>query len=104
MMNIFIGRLADFGKHVGVRIYDLFFLRNGKDKRETRLTYMLVSIQKTFWKVSENTTDNIMDSQFYLRSFYSIEKPINLNKIRKNPTSVCNEHFSISSHYDEIFS
>lgn len=45
-------RLADFGKHVGVRIYDLFFLRNGKDKREVRLTLMLVSIQKTFWKVS----------------------------------------------------
>jgi hypothetical protein len=45
-------RLTDFGKHVGHRIYDLFFLRNGKDKREVRLTPMLVSIQKPFWKVS----------------------------------------------------
>lgn len=49
---MYMDRLSDFGKQVGVRIYDLFFLRNGKDKRETRLTGMLVSIQKTFWKVS----------------------------------------------------
>jgi hypothetical protein len=34
-------------------MYDLFFLRNGKDKREVRLTPMLVSIQKQFWKVSQ---------------------------------------------------
>lgn len=46
-------RLADFGKHVGIRIFDLFFLRAGKDKREVRLTPMLVSIQKPFWKVSK---------------------------------------------------
>jgi Transport protein particle (TRAPP) component len=45
-------RLADFGKHVGIRVLDLFFLRVGKDKREVRLTPMLVFIQKVFWKVS----------------------------------------------------
>lgn len=45
-------RLADFGKHVGIRVLDLFFLRVGKDKRETRLTAMLVFLQKPFWKVS----------------------------------------------------
>lgn len=44
-------RLADFGKHVGIRVLDLFFLRVGKDKRETRLTQMLVFLQKSFWKV-----------------------------------------------------
>ena len=47
-------RLAEFGKHVGIRVLDLFFLRVGKDKREVRLTPMLVFIQKAFWKVSEH--------------------------------------------------
>jgi hypothetical protein len=46
-------RLADSGQQVGVRVLDLFFLRNGKDKREVRLTPMLVFIQKVFWKVSK---------------------------------------------------
>jgi hypothetical protein len=32
-------------------VLDLFFLRAGKDKREVRLTPMLVFIQKPFWKV-----------------------------------------------------
>ena len=49
--------MADFGKHVGVRILDLFFLRNGKDKREVRLTSMLVFIQKPFWKVRDHLND-----------------------------------------------
>jgi hypothetical protein len=29
-----LNRLADFGKYVGIRVLDLFFLRLGKDKRE----------------------------------------------------------------------
>jgi hypothetical protein len=48
-----LNRLADFGRHVGIRVLDLFFLRAGKDKREVRLTPMLVFIQKVFWKVNE---------------------------------------------------
>jgi hypothetical protein len=47
-----LNRLADFGQQVGIRVLDLFFLRNGKDKREVRLTPMLVFIQKIFWKVN----------------------------------------------------
>jgi hypothetical protein len=47
-------RLADFGQHVGIRVLDLYFLRVGKDKREVRLTPMLVFIQKVFWKVNKN--------------------------------------------------
>jgi hypothetical protein len=50
-----LNRLADFGRHVGIRVLDLFFLRAGKDKREVRLTPMLVFIQKVFWKVNENS-------------------------------------------------
>lgn len=51
-------RLADFGQQIGIRILDLFFLRNGKDKREVRLTPMLVFIQKVFWKVNEKIEGN----------------------------------------------
>ncbi|CAF5043448.1 unnamed protein product, partial [Rotaria sp. Silwood1] len=36
--------LADFGKHISIRVLDLLFLRVGKDKREVRLTLMLVFI------------------------------------------------------------
>lgn len=56
---VFLNRLADFGKHVGVRVLDLFFLRVGKDKREVRLTPMLVFIQKVFWKVMKMITIKI---------------------------------------------
>lgn len=50
---IFRFRLSNFGQHVGVRILDLYFLRAGKDKREVRLTPMLVFLQKVFWKVRQ---------------------------------------------------
>ena len=45
-------RITDFGRNIGVKIFDLFYLRSGKEKREIRLTDMLVLIQKPFWKVS----------------------------------------------------
>jgi hypothetical protein len=54
--------LLDFGKHVGVRVLDLFFLRASKDKREIRLTPMLIFIQKTFWKVRAALNDENNDS------------------------------------------
>ena len=57
-------RLAEFGKHVGIRVLDLFFLRVGKDKREVRVTPMLVFIQKVFWKVSVAHVDEFSSMLF----------------------------------------
>jgi hypothetical protein len=76
-------------------MYDLFFLRNGKDKREVRLTPMLVSIQKQFWKVSQIYDIKISENQSLFNSFYSIVKLITWNNMHKSQTSVCIRNFSI---------
>jgi hypothetical protein len=52
-----LNRLAELGQYIGIRVIDLFFLRAGKDKREVRLTSMLVFIQNVFRKVNESRTN-----------------------------------------------
>ncbi|CAF1241489.1 unnamed protein product [Adineta ricciae] len=79
-------KLADFGKHVGVRILDLFFLRNGKDKREVRLTPMLVFIQKTFWKFLFNReADHLEQHAQEAKIYYIIERECLVNKFISVP-------------------
>ena len=93
-----MNRLADFGKHVGIRVVDLFFLRAGKDKREVRLTPMLVFIQKVFWKVnqlkSRKKKNILINYKFF--SFYLIVKLIILNNMHKIQMFVCIKNFSFS--------
>ncbi|CAF4093604.1 unnamed protein product [Rotaria socialis] len=90
-INDLQSRLADFGKHVGIRVLDLFFYRAGKDKREVRLTPMLVFIQKVFWKFLFNReADNLEQHaqevnvfSFYLD--YLIERECLVNKFISVP-------------------
>jgi len=67
-----LNRLADFGKYVGIRVLDLFFLRVGKDKREVRLTPMLVFIQKVFWKVNDNLEQHAQQANICMYSNFCI--------------------------------
>lgn len=46
-------RLHDLGKDVGIRVIDLYFVRERNSKRETKLINMLLFIKTTLWKVSE---------------------------------------------------
>ncbi|CAF0742876.1 unnamed protein product [Rotaria sordida] len=79
-------RLADFGKHVGIRVLDLFFLRVGKDKREVRLTPMLVFIQKVFWKFLFNReADNLEQHAQEANVYYLIERECLVNKFISVP-------------------
>ncbi|CAF3863692.1 unnamed protein product [Rotaria sp. Silwood2] len=79
-------RLADFGKHVGIRVLDLFFLRVGKDKREVRLTPMLVFIQKVFWKYLFNReADNLEQHAQEANVYYLIERECLVNKFISVP-------------------
>jgi hypothetical protein len=44
-------RLGNFGQHIGVRLLDLLFLREKKDKREIKFIDQLNFIKKIVWKV-----------------------------------------------------
>lgn len=44
-------RLHDLGKDVGIRVIDLYFVRERNSKRETKLINMLLFIKTTLWKV-----------------------------------------------------
>ncbi|CAF2319640.1 unnamed protein product [Rotaria sp. Silwood2] len=79
-------KLADLGHHVGIRILDLFFLRLGKDKREVRLTPMLVFIQKVFWKFLFNReADNLEQHAQETNVYYLIERECLINKFISIP-------------------
>lgn len=79
-------KLTDFGKHVGIRVLDLFFLRLGKDKREVRLTSMLVFIQKTFWKFLFNReADSLEQHTQEANVYYLIERECLVNKFISVP-------------------
>ncbi|CAF3449445.1 unnamed protein product [Rotaria sp. Silwood1] len=85
-INDLQNRLADFGKHVGIRVLDLFFLRVGKDKREVRLTPMLVFIQKVFWKFLFNReADNLEQHAQEANVYYLIERECLVNKFISVP-------------------
>ncbi|CAF5056913.1 unnamed protein product, partial [Rotaria sp. Silwood1] len=79
-------KLADLGNHVGIRILDLFFLRVGKDKREVRLTSMLVFIQKSFWKFLFNReADHLEQHAQEPNVYYIIERECLINKFISVP-------------------
>jgi hypothetical protein len=48
---IFIFRLSDFGRHVGIRLLDLIFFREKRDKREIKFVDQMNFIKKNIWKV-----------------------------------------------------
>jgi len=79
-------KLADFGQHVGIRVLDLFFLRAGKDKREVRLTPMLVFIQKVFWKFLFNREADYLEQHAQEPNvYYLIERECLVNKFISVP-------------------
>ncbi|CAF0772737.1 unnamed protein product [Rotaria sordida] len=79
-------KLSDLGHHVGTRILDLYFLRVAKDKREVRLTPMLVFIQKTFWKFLFNReADNLEQHAQEPNVYYIIERECLVNKFISVP-------------------
>lgn len=45
-------RLAEVGYRVGVRVYEMFSLREKGFRRETKLNGLLLSIQTAVWKVA----------------------------------------------------
>ena len=47
-------RLSDFGRHVGIRLLDLIFFREKRDKREIKFLDQLNFIKKVVWKVKLN--------------------------------------------------
>ncbi|CAF1023821.1 unnamed protein product, partial [Didymodactylos carnosus] len=85
-INDLQNKLSDFGKHVGIRVLDLFFLRERKDKREIRLTEMLVFIKKNIWKFLFNReAENLEQHAQDINTYYIIEKECLVNKFISIP-------------------
>jgi len=85
-INDLQNKLADFGKHIGVRVLDLLFLRERKDKREIRLTQMLLFIQKNIWKFLFNReAENLEQHAQDINTYYIIEKECLVNKFISVP-------------------
>lgn len=75
-------RLHSLGRNVGVKLIDLYFVRERNGKRETKLLNILLFIKSTLWKVIFVLEQQLMCVVLKLFSFsrrYLAEKQTNLS-------------------------
>ncbi|XP_049783583.1 trafficking protein particle complex subunit 5-like [Schistocerca nitens] len=81
------GRLTEMGKHVGIRLVDLFFVRERDCRREVKVLTIILLMKSTFWlslfgreadKVEHATDDDtvyfITEKEPLVNKFISIPK------------------------------
>uniref|UniRef100_A0A1B0CQT9 Trafficking protein particle complex subunit 5 n=1 Tax=Lutzomyia longipalpis TaxID=7200 RepID=A0A1B0CQT9_LUTLO len=79
-------RLHDLGQDVGVRIIDLYFVRERNSKRETKLINVLLFIKTTCWKcLFGREADKLEHANDDERTYYIIEKEPLVNKFISVP-------------------
>lgn len=79
-------RLHDLGKDVGVRLIDLYFVRERNSKRETKLINILLFIKTTLWKtLFGKEADKLEHANDDERTYYIIEKDALVNKFISVP-------------------
>lgn len=73
--------LLELGKDVGVRVIDLYFVRERNSKRETKLINMLLFIKTTLWKcLFGKEAEKLEHANDDERTYYIIEKEPLVNK------------------------
>lgn len=50
---VLFSRLSKMGQDVGIKLIDLYFVREKNCKREVKLQNMLLFVRSTLWKVSK---------------------------------------------------
>lgn len=74
-------KLCDLGQEVGVKLIDLYFVRERNCKRETKLLHMLLFIKTTLWKgLFGKEADKLEHANDDERIYYIIEKEPLVNK------------------------
>lgn len=84
--NIFFYSLLELGKDVGIRVIDLYFVRERNSKRETKLINMLLFIKTTLWKcLFGKEAEKLEHANDDERTYYIIEKEPLVNKFISVP-------------------
>lgn len=79
-------KLAKMGQEVGVKLIDLYFVREKSCKRETKLLNMLLFIKTTLWKgLFGREADKLEHANDDERIYYLIEKESLVNKFISVP-------------------
>ncbi|KAL1131243.1 hypothetical protein AAG570_010861 [Ranatra chinensis] len=79
-------RLGEIGQEVGVKLIDLYFVREKNCKRETKLLNMLIFIKTTLWKgLFGREADKLEHANDDERIYYIIEKEPVVNKFISVP-------------------
>ncbi|XP_018327532.1 trafficking protein particle complex subunit 5 [Agrilus planipennis] len=74
-------RLHSLGKNVGVKLIDLYFLRERGGKRETKILNILLFLKSTFWKaLFGREADKLEHSNDDECTYYLMEKEPLVNK------------------------
>ncbi|XP_075228279.1 trafficking protein particle complex subunit 31 [Lycorma delicatula] len=79
-------KLAEMGQEVGIKLLDLYFVREKSCKRETKLLNMLLFIKSTLWKgLFGREADKLEHANDDERIYYLIEKEPLVNKFISVP-------------------
>ncbi|XP_030768160.1 trafficking protein particle complex subunit 5-like [Sitophilus oryzae] len=79
-------RLHELGQKVGLKLIDLYFIRERGGKRETKLLSILLFIKSTFWKaLFGKEADKLEHSNDDENTYYLMEKEPVVNKFISIP-------------------
>ncbi|XP_060525262.1 trafficking protein particle complex subunit 5 [Cylas formicarius] len=74
-------RLHELGRKVGLKLIDLYFVRERSGKRETKLLSILLFVKSTFWKaLFGKEADKLEHSNDDENTYYLMEKEPLVNK------------------------
>ncbi|XP_050295976.1 trafficking protein particle complex subunit 5 isoform X2 [Anthonomus grandis grandis] len=81
-----VENLHDLGRRVGVKLIDIYFVRERNGKRETKLLSILLYVKSTFWKaLFGKEADKLEHSNDDENTYYLMEKEPIVNRFISIP-------------------